>query len=178
MHEPNKSWDPGTLAPYMREGSTSCQEYDAYSKLRHLDIDQTQHHRLFQPSHPNRTGRGGRFGRGGGQSRNKDNSHRPLTADRNEVIREVLLNATVDNCDPTDLTATLAPGRCARIEEPGVMDSGANVSITNPISPLRSGSDHSTSSLETEDASPAPTTQTSGPSSEGSPSSTKPPTPF
>ena len=97
MHEPNKSWDPGTLAPYMREGSTSCQEYDAFSKLRHLDIDQTQHHRLFQPSHPNRTGRGGRFGRGGGQSRNKDNSQRAFTANRNEVIREVLLNATVDN---------------------------------------------------------------------------------
>ena len=39
MHEPNKSWDPGTIAPYMRKGSTSCQEYDAFSKLRHLDID-------------------------------------------------------------------------------------------------------------------------------------------
>ncbi len=39
MHEPNKSWDPGTIAPYMRQGSTSCQEYDAFAKLRNLDID-------------------------------------------------------------------------------------------------------------------------------------------
>ena len=132
MHEPNKSWDPGTIAPYMRQGSTSCQEYDAFSKLRHLDVDRTQHLRLFQPTHPNRTGRGGRFGRGGGQSRNKDTSHRAFTAERNKVSVEALLNATVEVYDPTELTATLAPGQCARIEEPGVMDSGANVSITNP----------------------------------------------
>ena len=25
MHEPNKIWDPGTIALYMRKGSTSCQ---------------------------------------------------------------------------------------------------------------------------------------------------------
>ena len=132
MHEPNKSWDPGTIAPYMRQGSTSCQEYDAFSKLRHLDADRTQHLRLFQPTHPNRTGRGGRFGRGGGPYRNKDNSHRAFTAERNKVSVEALLRATVEVYDPTELTATLAPGQCARIEEPGVMDSGANVSITNP----------------------------------------------
>jgi len=132
MHEPNKSWDPGTIVPYMRQGSTSCQVYDAFSKLRHLDNDRTQHQRLFQPKHPNRTGRGGRFGRGGGHSRNKDNSQRAFTVERNEVMGEALLNATIDNCEHTDHTATLAPGRCARIEEPGVMDSGANVSITNP----------------------------------------------
>jgi hypothetical protein len=74
MHETNKSWDPGTIAPYMRQGSTSCQEYDAFSTLRNLDINRSQHLRLFQPKHPNRTGRGGRFGRGGGQARNKDTS--------------------------------------------------------------------------------------------------------
>ena len=88
MHEPNKSWDPGTIVPYMRQGSTSCQVYYAFSKLRHLDNDRTQHHRLFQPKHPNRTGRGGRFGRGGGHSRNKDNSQRAFTAERNEVMGE------------------------------------------------------------------------------------------
>ena len=132
MHEPNKSWDPGTIAPYMRQGSKSCQEYDAFAKLRNLDIDRTQHHRLFQPTHPHRTGRGGRFGRGGGQSRNKDNSTRAFTEARNKVVDEALLNATIEGSEPTDFTATLAPGRCARIEEPGVMDSGANVSITNP----------------------------------------------
>ena len=44
---------------------------------------------------------------------------------------EALLNATVEIAEPTEYTATLAPGMCARIEEPGVMDSGANISITN-----------------------------------------------
>ena len=132
MHEPNRSWDPGTLSPYMRQGSTSCQEYDAFVKLRNLDIVRTQHHRLFQPKHPQRTGRGGRFGRGGGQSRNKDNSHKEFAKEWNRVAGEALLNATTCDRELTDLTATLAPGRCARIEEPGVMDSGANVSITNP----------------------------------------------
>ncbi len=82
MHEPNKSWDPGTLVPYMRQGSTSCQDCDAFSKLRNLDIDRTQHHRLFQPKHPHRTGRGRRFGKGGGQSRNKDNSEMTFTSER------------------------------------------------------------------------------------------------
>jgi len=43
MHETNKSWNPGTIiVPYMRKGSTSCQEYDAFSKLRNLDIDRTE----------------------------------------------------------------------------------------------------------------------------------------
>jgi len=132
MHEPKKNWDPGTIVPYMRQGSTSCQEYDSFSKLRNLDIDRTQHHRLFQPKHPHRTGRGGRFGRGGGQSRNKDHSDKAFEVERNKTATEALLNATIDTIEPTDYTATISPGRCARIEEPGVMDSGANVSITNP----------------------------------------------
>ena len=132
MHEPKKNWDPGTIAPYMRQGSTSCQEYDSFSKLHNLDIDRTQHHRLFQPKHPHRTGRGGGFGRGGGQSRNKDHSDKAFAVERNKTEAEALLNATIDTSEPTDFTATLVPGRCARIEEPGVMDSGANISITNP----------------------------------------------
>ena len=132
MHETNKSWDPGTLSPYMRQGSTSCQEYDAFAQLRNLDNDRIQHHRLFQPKHPQRTGRGGRFGRGGGQSRNKDNSAKVFEKERNKVAGEAFRNATTNDREPTDLTATLAPGRCARIEEPGLMDSGANVSIANP----------------------------------------------
>ena len=41
MHETNKSWDPGTIAPYMHQESTSCQEYDVFAKLRNLDIDRT-----------------------------------------------------------------------------------------------------------------------------------------
>ena len=41
MHESNKNWDPGTIAPYMRQGSTSCQEYDALAKLRNLDVNRT-----------------------------------------------------------------------------------------------------------------------------------------
>jgi hypothetical protein len=116
----------------MRQGSTSCQEYDAFAKLRNLDIDHSQHNRLFQPKHPHCTGRGGRFGRGGGQSRNTDKGHRAFATERDTVSAEALLNATIETLEPTDFTATLAPGRCARIEEPGVMDSGANVSITNP----------------------------------------------
>ena len=110
MHEPNKSWDPGTIAPYMRKGSTSCQEYDAFSKLRNLDIDRTQHHRLFQPSHPNRTGRGGRFGRGGGQARNQDNSQRAYSVKSDKVVVEALLIATVEVTESTECTATIAPG--------------------------------------------------------------------
>ena len=175
-HEPNKSWDPGTIAPYMRQGSTSCREYDVFAKLRHLDVDRTQHLRLFQPTHPNHTGRGGRFGRGGGQHRNKDNSHRAFTAERNKMTAEALLNATVDAYDPTELTATLAPGRCARIEEPGVMDSGANVSITNPKIVAKFNLTPQQSSSAMEVASPALIMPTSDPSSAESPSWTKPPT--
>ena len=115
MHEPNKSWDPGTIAPYMRQGSTSCQEYDAFAKLRNLDIDRTQHQRLFQPNHPHRTGRGGRFGRDGGQSRNKDNSTKAFTAERNKIADEALLNATTEIDAPIEYTATLAPEMCVRV---------------------------------------------------------------
>ncbi len=104
MHVPNKSWDPGTLAPYMRQGSTSCQEYDAFAKLRNLDIDHSQHNRLFQPKHPHRTGRGGRFGRGGGQSRNKDKGQRAFEAERDTISAEALLNATTEVLEPTDFT--------------------------------------------------------------------------
>jgi len=90
MHETNRSWDPGTIAPYMRKGSTSCQEYDPFAKLRHLDHDHTQNQRLFQPKHPNRTGRGGRFGRGGGQACNKDNSHKAFTVHQDKIAIEAL----------------------------------------------------------------------------------------
>jgi len=47
------------------------------------------------------------------------------------VVVEALLNATVEIAEPTEYTATIAPGMCARMEEPGVMDSGASISITN-----------------------------------------------
>ena len=103
MHEPNKSWDPGTIAPYMRQGSTFCQEYDAFSTRRNLDIDRSQHLRLFQPNHPHRTGRGGRFGRGGGQARTKDTSSRAFLEGRDIVATEALLNATIDMAELQNL---------------------------------------------------------------------------
>ena len=38
MHETNKNWDPGTIEPYMRKGSTSCQEYATLVKLRQVHV--------------------------------------------------------------------------------------------------------------------------------------------
>ena len=38
MHETNKIWDPGTIAPYMRKGSTACQEHATLVKLRQVHV--------------------------------------------------------------------------------------------------------------------------------------------
>ena len=43
MQELNKSWDPETIPPYRRQGPASCQEYDAFAKLRNLDVEWTQY---------------------------------------------------------------------------------------------------------------------------------------
>ena len=47
----------------------------------------------------------------------------------------LLLNAMVNSLkiqEPSQHTATIAPGMSAIVDEPGVKDSGANISITNP----------------------------------------------
>jgi hypothetical protein len=52
--------------------------------------------------------------------------------EREKTLIDALLEDHKEEGPPTEFTATIAPGMCAKIDEPGVMDSGANVSVTNP----------------------------------------------
>ena len=90
MHETNKCWDPGTIAPYRLKESTPR------------------------------------------EGRQQEINQRAYANKRDGITIEALYNATVDTEEAPEYTATLAPDKCARVEEPGVMDSGANISITNP----------------------------------------------
>ena len=53
--------------------------------------------------------------------------------EREKTLIAALLEAHKEERPPTAFTATIAPGMCARDDEPGVMDSGANISVTNPL---------------------------------------------
>jgi len=97
-----------------------------------MDATQTQYIRLHKEWNPRRKGRGARFGRGGEhQSRTID--QRAFVTERERTLITALLDAHKEEGPPTEFTATIAPGMCAKIDEPGVMDSGANVSVTNPF---------------------------------------------
>ena len=53
--------------------------------------------------------------------------------EREKTLIDALLEDHKEEGPPTEFTATIAPGMRAKIDEPGVMDSGANVSVTNPL---------------------------------------------
>jgi hypothetical protein len=46
--------------------------------------------------------------------------------EREKTLIDALLEDHKEEGPPTEFTATIAPGMCAKIDEPGVMDSGAN----------------------------------------------------
>ena len=97
-----------------------------------MDATQTQYIRLHKEWNPRRRGRGARFGRGGGHQ-SKVISQRAYVTEREKTLIAALIEAHKEEAPPTEYTATIAPGMCAKIDEPGVMDSGANVSVTNPL---------------------------------------------
>jgi hypothetical protein len=97
-----------------------------------MDATQTQYIRLHKEWNPRRKGRGARFGRGGGHQ-SKVISQRAYVTEREKTLIAALIEAHKEEAPPTEYTATIAPGMCAKIDEPGVMDSGANVSVTNPL---------------------------------------------
>ena len=97
-----------------------------------MDATQTQYIRLHKEWNPRRKGRGARFGRGEGQQSSVI-SQRAFVTEREKTLIAALLEAHKEEGPPTEFTATIAPGMCAKIDEPGVMDSGANISVTNPL---------------------------------------------
>ena len=97
-----------------------------------MDATQTQYIRLHKEWNPRRKGRGARFGRGRGQQ-SKVISQRAFVTEREKTLIAALLEALKEERPPTEFTATIAPGMCTRVDEPGVMDSGANISVTNPL---------------------------------------------
>ena len=96
-----------------------------------MDATQTQYIRLHKDWNPRRRGCGARFGRGGGHQ-SAIISQRAFVSEREKTLIEALLESNKEEAPPTEYTATIAPGMCAKIDEPGVMDSGANVSVTDP----------------------------------------------
>ncbi len=96
-----------------------------------MDATQTQYIRLHKDWNPRRRGRGARFGRGEGHQ-SAIISQRAYVSEREKTLIEALLESNKEEPPPTEYTATIAPGMCAWLDEPGVMDSGAEVSVTNP----------------------------------------------
>ena len=86
--------------------------------------------RSYKPWNYRNKGRGARFGRGGGRQCNSGPDVRKHRKERDSIVLEVLVNS-LNITNPTEFTATIAPDMSAKVDEPGVMDSGANISITN-----------------------------------------------
>ena len=87
--------------------------------------------RSYKTRNARNKGRGARFGRGGGKQCNTGPDVRSHKKERDTLVLEALVNS-LNIVNPTEFTATIAPDMSAIVDEPGVMDSGANISITNP----------------------------------------------
>jgi hypothetical protein len=97
-----------------------------------MDAARRQELRLYKPWNQRHKGRGARFNRGGGHQVNTGPELRSHARRREELLlRACTYSASLER--PPTITATIAPGMEASIvDNPGVMDSGANISITNP----------------------------------------------